>query len=186
MKVTETKLAGVLAIEPDVFADDRGYFLETFRAEPYAEAGMPGPFLQDNLSFSQGGVLRGLHLQNPSAQAKLVFVPEGEIFDVAVDVRTGSPTFGQWVGARLSGDNRRQFYIPEGFAHGFCVLSPRAWVVYKCTNIYDREAELTVIWNDPDIAIAWPVEDPRLSPKDGAAPRLSDIDPARLPAYRKG
>jgi dTDP-4-dehydrorhamnose 3,5-epimerase len=112
MKVTETKLAGVLVIEPDVFADDRGYFLETFRAEHYAEAGMPGPFLQDNLSFSLAGVLRGLHLQNPSAQAKLVFVPEGEIFDVAVDVRTASPTFGQWVGARLCGDNRRQFYIP--------------------------------------------------------------------------
>jgi dTDP-4-dehydrorhamnose 3,5-epimerase len=186
MKVTETTLPGVLLIEPDVFADDRGYFLETFRAARYAKAGIAGPFLQDNLSFSQAGVLRGLHFQNPSAQAKLIFAPAGEIFDVAVDVRTGSPTFGKWAGAELSGDNRRQLYIPEGFAHGFCVLSPTACVVYKCTNVYDPAGELSIVWNDPDIAIAWPVRDPKLSPKDAAAPRLHEIDSARLPRYLEG
>ena len=183
MKVTETDLPGVLLIEPDVFADDRGYFLETFRAERYAAAGIVGPFVQDNLSLSQRGVLRGLHFQNPTAQAKLIFVAQGEIHDVAVDVRAGSPTFGRWAGARLSGDNRCQFYIPEGFAHGFCALSDMARVVYKCTDRYDPAAELSVLWNDPDLAIAWPVESPMLSPKDAAAPRLRDIDPARLPRY---
>jgi dTDP-4-dehydrorhamnose 3,5-epimerase len=186
MKVTETNLPGVLLIEPDVFVDDRGYFLETFHAERYAEAGIPGPFVQDNLSFSQAGVLRGLHFQNPSAQAKLVFASEGEIFDVAVDVRAGSPTFGRWFGVSLSSDNRRQMYIPEGFAHGFCVVSPRARVVYKCTDVYDPAAEVTVLWSDPEIGIDWPVESPKLSPRDAAALPLGAIDPARLPGYPGG
>jgi dTDP-4-dehydrorhamnose 3,5-epimerase len=186
MKVTETDLPGVLLVEPDVFVDDRGYFLETFRAERYARAGMAGPFHQDNLSFSQAGVLRGLHFQNPSAQAKLVFALEGEIFDVAVDVRAGSPGFGKWASARLSGDNRRQVYIPEGFAHGFCVLSPTARVMYKCTSVYDAAAEVSVLWNDPDLGIDWPLDSPTLSPKDAAAPRLRDIDPARLPRCSEG
>ncbi len=183
MKLIETALPDVMVIEPDVFADERGYFLETYRAARYVEAGITGTFVQDNLSYSKHGVLRGLHLQNPRAQTKLVYVPSGEIFDVAVDVRRGSPSFGRWVGIRLSSDNRHQLYIPAGFAHGFCVLSDWAHVIYKCTDVYDPAAEVSVLWNDPDIGIDWPVRDSRLSPKDGAAPSLKDIDPLRLPAY---
>ncbi|MFQ5784515.1 MAG: dTDP-4-dehydrorhamnose 3,5-epimerase [Alphaproteobacteria bacterium] len=183
MKLTEMQLPGVVLIEPDVFVDDRGYFLETYRAARYAESGVTGTFVQDNLSYSEAGVLRGLHFQNPRAQAKLVYVPAGEIFDVAVDVRRGSPTFGRWTGARLSSDNRHQLYIPVGFAHGFCVLSDGARVIYKCTDVYDPAAEVSVLWNDPDIGIDWPVRTPRLSPKDAAAPPLKAIDPQRLPGY---
>ena len=183
MKLIETALPDVMAIEPDVFVDERGYFFETYQAARYVEAGIPGTFVQDNLSYSKRGVLRGLHLQNPHAQAKLVYVPAGEIFDVAVDVRRGSPSFGRWVAMRLSSDNRRQLYIPAGFAHGFCVLSDWAHVIYKCTDFYDPAAEVSVLWNDPDIGIDWPVRDSRLSSKDGAAPLLKDIDPQRLPAY---
>jgi dTDP-4-dehydrorhamnose 3,5-epimerase len=183
MNVIETDLAGVLLIEPDVFHDERGHFLEVFHAERYAEAGIRGPFLQDNASFSTRGVLRGLHFQNPLPQAKLVWVAEGEVLDVAVDIRQGSPGFGKWTAARLSGDNHRQLYIPEGFAHGFCVISATARLVYKCSDIYDPSAETVVLWSDPDLAIDWPIEMPRLSPKDAAAPRLRDIDPARLPRY---
>jgi dTDP-4-dehydrorhamnose 3,5-epimerase len=144
---------------------------------------MPALFRQDNLSFSTARVLRGLHLQHPSGQAKLVFAVEGEIFDVAVDVRVGSPGFGRWTGARLSADNRHQLFVPEGYAHGFCVLSNQARVVYKCTTLYDPKTEMSIAWNDPDIAIDWPVESPRLSAKDAAAPRLRDIDPGRLPRF---
>jgi dTDP-4-dehydrorhamnose 3,5-epimerase len=183
MKVAETELPGVLLIEPDVYADDRGHFLETFRDVRYEAAGMPALFRQDNLSFSTARVLRGLHLQHPSGQAKLVFAVEGEIFDVAVDVRVGSPGFGRWTGARLSADNRHQLFVPEGYAHGFCVLSNQARVVYKCTTLYDPKTEMSIAWNDPDIAIDWPVESPRLSAKDAAAPRLRDIDPGRLPRF---
>ena len=183
MKVTETELAGVLLIEPDVFPDERGHFLEIFRADRYAEAGIRGPFLQDNASFSTRGILRGLHFQNPLPQAKIVWVAEGEVFDVAVDIRQGSPAFGKWTSARLSGDNHRQLYIPEGFAHGFCVVSATARLVYKCTDVYDPSAEAVVLWSDPDLAIDWPIENPRLSPKDAAAPQLKDVDPARLPRY---
>lgn len=183
MNVTETDLAGVLLIEPDVFHDERGHFLETFHADRYAEAGISGPFRQDNTSFSTRGVLRGLHFQNPLPQAKIVWVAQGEVFDVAVDIRLGSPGFGKWTSARLSGENHHQLYIPEGFAHGFCVISATARLVYKCSDIYHPSAETVVLWSDPDLAIAWPVEQPLLSPRDAAAPRLRDVDPARLPRY---
>ncbi len=183
MKVLETNLAGVILIEPQVFADDRGYFQEIYRPEIYREAGIAGPFVQDNLSFSKAGVLRGLHLQNPRAQARLVFVTAGEIFDVAVDLRRGSPTFGQWTAARLSSDNRRQFYIPDGFGHGFCVLSDSAHVIYKCTQIYDPATAISVLWSDPDIGIDWPIRELRLSATDASALPLAEIDPQRLPNF---
>ncbi len=183
MKVAETGLPGVLAIEPEIYSDGRGYFLETFHAGRYRAAGLPAAFVQDNVSFSKGRVLRGLHLQHPNGQAKLVYAVEGEIFDVAVDVRDGSPHFGQWAGEALSAANGRQLYIPEGFAHGFCVLSSQARVAYKCTAPYEAACELSVAWNDPDIGIAWPVSEPVLSQKDAAAPRLRDIERARLPRY---
>ncbi|MBX7082395.1 MAG: dTDP-4-dehydrorhamnose 3,5-epimerase [Nannocystaceae bacterium] len=183
MKVTRTKLAGVLFIEPDVFGDDRGFFLETWAARRYAEAGIPEMFVQDNLSMSRRGILRGLHLQHPFGQGKLVSVVMGEVFDVAVDVRVGSPTFGQWVGTTLSGDNHAQIYIPKGFAHGFCVTSEVALFSYKCTEAYHRETELGIAWDDPDIAIDWPVQGPSLSAKDSAFPRLRDIPQGKLPPF---
>ena len=183
MKVLKTELPGVLLVEPEVFNDARGFFVEVFRTDRYAAVGIPGPFVQDNLSSSVTNVLRGLHFQNPNAQAKLVFAAEGEIFDVAVDVRLGSPHFGRWTGARLSGANGRQLFIPEGFAHGFCVLSEHARIVYKCSAPYDRASEISIVWNDPDIGIDWPIRVPIVSPKDAAAPRLRDIDRARLPRF---
>lgn len=183
MKVTRTKLKGVLLIEPDVFADDRGFFLETWAQRRYSEAGLPQVYVQDNLSRSTQGILRGLHLQHPYGQGKLVQVMDGEVFDVAVDVRVGSPTFGQWEGMSLSGDNHRQLYIPPGFAHGFCVVSEHALFSYKCTEGYHRESELGVAWNDPELAIAWPVNDPQLSAKDAEFPRLAEIARDRLPQW---
>lgn len=183
MRVGKTSLPGVLLVESEVFRDARGFFLETFHADRYAAAGMPGPFVQDNVSFSGAGVLRGLHFQNPNGQAKLVFALQGEIFDVAVDVRSGSPHFGRWTAARLSGENGKQIYIPRGFAHGFCVLSETARVAYKCDAFYDPRMELSVAWNDPEIGIEWPIEAPVLSKKDTAAPRLADIDRGRLPRF---
>lgn len=183
MKVAPTKLSGVFIIEPDVFADPRGFFLETWSQRRYAEAGLPQVFVQDNLSRSTKGILRGLHLQHPFGQGKLVQVMYGEVFDVAVDVRLGSPTFGQWVGTSLSGENHRQIYIPPGFVHGFCVVSEEALFSYKCTEIYHRESELGVIWNDPDVGIEWPVSDPQLSAKDVVFPRLSEIPEDRLPRW---
>jgi dTDP-4-dehydrorhamnose 3,5-epimerase len=183
MKVTRTKLQGVLVIEPDVFADARGFFLETWSHRRYSEAGLLQVFVQDNLSRSDRGILRGLHLQHPFGQGKLVQVMAGEVFDVAVDVRVGSPTFGQWVGTTLSGDNHRQVYIPAGFAHGFCVTSEYALFSYKCTEAYHRETELGIIWNDPDLGIEWPVADPQLSPKDAVFPRLCDVPRERLPPW---
>ncbi len=181
MKVEKTKLSGVLVLEPDVYEDDRGYFLETWSQKRYAEAGIPEGLVQDNLSMSRKGVLRGLHLQHPHGQGKLVQVMVGEVFDVAVDVRVGSPTYGQWLGAVLSATNKRQVYIPPGFAHGFSVLSEQALFAYKCTDFYRRDAELGIRWDDPDIGIEWPGPAPLLSPKDAEFPRLSEIDPARLP-----
>ena len=181
MKVTQTKLPGVLIVEPDVYDDERGFFLETWSAKRYAEAGLPQKYVQDNLSFSKKGILRGLHLQHPHGQGKLVQVLDGEVFDVAVDVRVGSPTFGHWDGAILSADNRKQIYIPPGFAHGFCVVGESALFGYKCTEPYKRETELGVIWNDPDIGIEWPLSDPVLSAKDAAFPRLSEIPTDKLP-----
>ncbi|MBC8070878.1 MAG: dTDP-4-dehydrorhamnose 3,5-epimerase [Deltaproteobacteria bacterium] len=186
MKVTRTELAGVLVIEPDVFGDDRGYFLETWSSGRYAEIGVPELFVQDNLSMSRRDILRGLHLQHPFGQGKLVSVAFGEVFDVALDVRLGSPTFGRWVGTTLSGDNHRQVYIPPGFAHGFCVTSDTALFSYKCTEPYHRESELGVAWDDPDVAISWPVAEPQLSGKDSAFPRLRDIPRERLPSFAAG
>ncbi len=183
MNVLETKLPGVLIIEPDVFGDARGYFMETWQRDRYAQAGLPIHFVQDNLSFSTRGVLRGLHFQNPNSQGKLVFVLQGEVFDVAVDIRAGSPTFGQWVGVTLSSENKRQLYIPEGFAHGFCVTSDTALFAYKCTDFYNPAAEGGIIWNDPDIGIDWPVKRPVLSEKDSVYRRLKNISRERLPRY---
>lgn len=183
MNVIATALPGVLMIEPRVFGDDRGYFFESFHAPRYAEAGIKGSFVQDNISHSKRHVLRGLHMQNPNPQGKLVFVLDGEVTDVAVDVRPGSPTFGQWVSAVLSSDNRRQIWVPEGFAHGFCVTSEAALVCYKCTDVYNPAAEMSLLWNDPALGIAWPTDAPILSEKDAAAPTLAGIDPARLVPY---
>ena len=184
MKVSQTKLPGVLVIEPDVYGDERGFFLETWSARRYAEAGLPQTYVQDNMSFSRQGILRGLHLQHPKGQGKLVHVIEGEVFDVAVDVRVGSPTFGHWDGVLLSSENRKQIYIPPGFAHGFCVTGQSALFAYKCTELYHRETELGVIWNDPEIGIEWPIDDPVLSGKDAAFPKLSEIDKDRLPPLK--
>jgi dTDP-4-dehydrorhamnose 3,5-epimerase len=178
----ETEVPGVLIIEPDVHRDTRGFFLESYHLHKYAEHGIPGPFVQDNHSHSLHGTLRGLHAQRTRVQGKLVRAVEGEMFDVAVDVRRGSPTFGRWVGAVLSGDNFRQLYIPPGFVHGFCVLSNRVHVEYKCTDFYDPEDEIAVAWNDPEIGIRWPIESPLVSPKDAAAPRLREMT-ERLPVY---
>ena len=185
MKVTPMTLPEVLLVEPDRFGDARGYFLETWRQERYQAAGIRLPFVQDNLSRSARGILRGLHLQHPGAQGKLVYVLEGEVFDVAVDVRVGSPTFGKWTGATLSSADHRQLWIPPGFAHGFCVTSETALFAYKCTAPYAAADEIGVLWNDPAIAIAWPVAAPRLSAKDAAMPRLADIDPKRLPRFER-
>jgi dTDP-4-dehydrorhamnose 3,5-epimerase len=184
MRVEPTKLNAVLRIEPSVFGDARGYFFETWHRERYVHAGLPKDFVQDNVSRSARGILRGLHLQEPFAQGKLVQVLEGEVFDVAVDVRHGSPCFGRWVGERLSGENHVQLYIPPGFAHGFCVISESALLSYKCTELYHPETELSVLWNDPALAIDWPMRDPVLSKKDAAALKLADIPKDRLPRYR--
>lgn len=166
MRVIDTKLAGVKIIEPRVFGDARGFFLETFQADRYAEHGMTLPFVQDNHSRSGKGVLRGLHFQKTKPQGKLVRVVRGEVFDVAVDVRPGSPTFGQWEGVVLSDDNKRQYWIPPGLAHGFVVLSESADFEYKCTDYYDPSDEGCLLWNDPAVGIEWPVSVPRLSAKD--------------------
>jgi dTDP-4-dehydrorhamnose 3,5-epimerase len=184
MKSEKAELPGVVLIQPDVFGDSRGYFVETWHKQRYEEAGIPGTFVQDNMSYSERGVLRGLHFQNPQAQGKLVSVIEGEIYDVAVDIRVGSPTFGRWVGVTLSRENRRQMFVPEGCAHGFCVVSPAALVTYKCTALYARETEASVLWNDPAIGVKWPIEQPTLSAKDQAALTLDELlKQGRLPKY---
>lgn len=186
MKVLETELPGVLIVEPDRFGDSRGFFQEIWHESRYREAGIPGPFVQDNMSLSARGVLRGLHFQNPHGQGKLVYVLRGEVFDVAVDIRVGSPTFGKWMGANLSADNGRQLYIPAGFAHGFCVTSESALFAYKCTDFYNPQAEGAVRWDDPAIGIDWPAADPAVSAKDADAPLLAEVDPARLPVFGDG
>jgi len=175
MKVLETEIPGVVIIEPKVFGDNRGFFLETWNEARYVEAGIAGPFVQDNLSYSVKGVLRGLHFQDPNPQGKLVYVLQGEVFDVAVDIRAGSPTFGRWASVMLSSENKRQFYIPPGLAHGFCVTSETALFTYKCTDLYNPAAEKGIIWNDPDIGIRWPIDEPVLSEKDKKNVRLRDI-----------
>ena len=183
MKFIETKLKGVVLIEPDVFNDPRGYFLETYHAGKYAGGGIAGPFVQDNFSHSIRGTLRGLHYQLKRAQGKLVMALEGRVFDVAVDIRRGSPTFGQWVGVELSGENKRQLYIPPGFAHGFCVLSETADVLYKCTDIYFPKDERGIIWDDPTLAIAWPIAEPLVSQKDRGYLALREMH-KELPSHR--
>jgi dTDP-4-dehydrorhamnose 3,5-epimerase len=183
MQIHPTALPGVLVIEPKVFGDARGFFVETWQAQRYREAGIALTFVQDNLSRSRRGTLRGLHLQHPHDQGKLVAVPLGEVLDVAVDVRIGSPTFGQHVAVTLSGENHRQLWIPPGFAHGFQVVSDEALFAYKCTDLYDPKCELGVRWDDPALGIAWPVPEPTVSAKDAALPRLSEIDRERFPRY---
>ncbi|HUD88631.1 MAG TPA: dTDP-4-dehydrorhamnose 3,5-epimerase [Xanthobacteraceae bacterium] len=181
MNVVQTQIPEVLIIEPKVFGDQRGFFLETFRADRYAACGIKGPFVQDNISRSARGVLRGLHLQNPRSQGKLVSVLRGRIRDVAVDVRRGSPTFGRHVTADLSEDDRRQLWVPRGFAHGFLVLSDMAEFFYKCDEFYSPSDEIAVRWNDPALAIAWGIESPVLSARDAAAPLLAEV--RTLPVY---
>ncbi len=182
MKVTATDLPGVLLVEPDVFCDARGFFLETYHRQKYAAAGIDASFVQDNHSHSTRGTLRGLHAQVRRAQGKLVRAVRGKMFDVAVDIRVGSPRFGRWTGALLSGENFRQLYIPPGFAHGFCVLSEEVDVEYKCSDLYSPDDEITIAWDDPEIGIAWPVAVPVLSEKDRLAPQLSALR-ERLPRF---
>ena len=183
MKVVETNLPGCVIIEPAVFGDDRGFFFETWNADRYGQLGLPDKFVQSNVSSSARGVLRGLHYQWPNPQGKLVSVLEGEVYDVAVDIRRGSPAFGRWAAVILSAENKRQFWIPEGFAHGFAVLSERAIFSYLCTAQYDRSADAGVRWNDADIGIDWPIDAPLLSDKDAIAPFLKDVAPDRLPVF---
>ena len=181
MKVIPTALPGVVIIEPKIFPDARGFFVETYNKERYVAAGIDIDFVQDNLSFSSKGVLRGLHYQKPHAQGKLVYVLQGEVWDVAVDIRHGSPTFGEWTAVTLTSENKKQFYIPPGFAHGFCVMSETALFTYKCTEFYHPECDGGFRWDDPEIGIEWPVTAPLLSEKDGKLPFLRDIPTGRLP-----
>ena len=180
MKITRCDIAGLLIIEPKVFGDARGFFLETWHEHRYREAGLDLHFGQDNVSSSRRGTIRGMHFQNPKAQAKLVWVMDGEVFDVAVDLRRSSPTFGRWHGLNLSSQNRLQFYVPPGFAHGFAVLSETALFTYKCTEFYSPKDELTLSWDDPDIGVKWPFSDPVLSEKDKNGVRLKDLPSDRL------
>lgn len=181
MKVIETDLPGCLVIKPRVFGDARGFFMEVWNHERYADLGIASSFVQSNLSRSSEGVLRGLHYQWPKPQGKLVSVLEGEIYDAVVDIRRDSPTFGQWTAVVLSGTNNRQLWVPEGFAHGFAVLSQSALVSYLCTAVYDPDADAGLLWSDPAIGIDWPVRSPVISAKDAAAPRLCETSEERLP-----
>ena len=184
MRVEPLDLPEVLRIEPDAYPDDRGLFFETYHLERYTEIGLSEPFVQDNQSTSVHGVLRGLHAQLERPQGKLVRVLRGEVFDVAVDIRPESPSFGRWTAARLSADNRHQLWVPPGFAHGFCVLSEAADVAYKCTRLYDGTDEIGVRWDDPGLAIDWPITAPVLSSKDRELPTLAELRP-RLEAARR-
>jgi dTDP-4-dehydrorhamnose 3,5-epimerase len=186
MRVTKTILNGVLMVEPQVFDDTRGHFMETYQRARYADAGIDVNFVQDNLSFSRKGTLRGLHFQHPHGQAKLVQVLVGHVFDVTVDIRSSSPTFGRWLGIHLSDVNKRQVFVPEGFAHGFSVVSDTALFLYKCSDLYAPDCEGGLLWSDPDIGIKWPVEKQILSEKDAKYPRLKDIPVERLPRYKDG
>lgn len=186
MNIIDTKIPELKIIEPRVFGDERGFFFESFQAERYAElVGIRRPFVQDNVSRSSRGVLRGLHYQTEHTQGKLVSVLRGKVFDVAVDIRQGSPTFGQWVGVELSEENKRQFWVPEGFAHGFYVMSETADFTYKCTDYYHPEFEVSIRFDDPDIGIEWPyLEALQLSKKDEAGERLNSLAPELLPTYQ--
>lgn len=183
MKFIETDLPGCVILEPQVFGDERGFFYESFNADKLAARGLSPTFVQGNVSSSVRGVLRGLHYQWPKPQGKYVSVIEGEVWDVAVDIRRGSPTYGRWTAVVLSGENKRHFWIPEGFAHGFVTISERAVFAYLCTATYDCEADAGIRWNDADLAIDWPVAAPQLSDKDAKAPFLAEVDEARLPTY---
>ncbi len=183
MNIRATALPGVLLLEPRVHADHRGSFRELWRAGGYAEAGIGPVFVQDNVSVSRRGVVRGLHFQQPNGQGKLVSVLHGTVYDVAVDVRAGSPTFGRWVAAEISAENARQLWIPPGFAHGFVALEEGTVFHYRCTDYYAPGAEGTVRWDDPALGIPWPVGAPTLNSKDAEAPLLDEFDPARLPPY---
>ncbi|MEW6290667.1 MAG: dTDP-4-dehydrorhamnose 3,5-epimerase [Thermodesulfobacteriota bacterium] len=183
MNMTETELPGVVIIEPRLFEDERGFFMETYHKEKYAQLGITVEFVQDNFSFSRKNSLRGLHYQHPHGQAKLVHVVQGAVFDVAVDIRIGSPTFGKWTGVELSHANKRQIFIPPGFAHGFVVLSDNASFVYKCSDFYLPDCEGGIIFSDPQLAISWPGNNFLLSPKDRQFPVLQDIPPENLPRY---
>jgi len=180
MKITPSKLSGCFILEPKVFGDSRGFFMELYNEKVFKENGINLNFVQDNLSRSTRGVLRGLHFQNPNPQGKLVTVLEGEVYDVAVDLRKDSKTYGQWDGYILSSVNKNQFYVPEGFAHGFVVTSETALFSYKCTDTYHPENEASILWNDSDIGIEWPIEDVQLSEKDKNALKLKDIPEALL------
>ncbi len=180
MDIVEVPIEGVLIVEPRVFEDKRGFFMETYHQDRYQECGISQIFAQDNLSFSVKNTLRGLHFQVRHPQAKLIQVICGEIFDVAVDIRPESPTFGNWTGIRLSGQNKRQLFISEGFAHGFCVLSETVHFLYKCSDVYMPDDEGGILWSDPEIGIDWPVDDPILSHKDEEHPLLSDLRPEQL------
>jgi dTDP-4-dehydrorhamnose 3,5-epimerase len=183
MNVETTSLPGVLVVRPKVFGDARGFFVETFQEARYRAAGIVGPFIQDNMSRSSRGTVRGLHLQNPHAQGKLVSVAEGAVLDVALDVRVGSPTFGRHVAVELSAENHAQLWVPPGFAHGFFVLSESALFTYKCTDLYHPECEVGVRFDDPDLGIEWPPLPPLASAKDLAHPRLRDVDLDKLPRF---
>jgi len=185
MRVTPQSIPEVLLIEPRVFRDPRGHFLEIFQARRYPEHGLPAEFVQDNLSYSLRGVLRGLHYQLRFPQGKLIVPLEGEIWDVVLDIRRGSPTFGTWLSMILTADPCRQLYVPPGFAHGFAVLSDKASVLYKCTDFYHPEDEYGIIWNDPDLAIPWPAAAPVLSDKDRQYSRLRDLSQEQLPVYNR-
>lgn len=180
MNVIRCDIEGLLIFEPKVFGDARGFFMETWNQKRYQQAGVPATFVQDNLSVSRQGILRGLHFQNPGPQGKFVSVLQGEVFDVAVDLRLNSPTFGKWHAAHLSGENKRQFFVPVGFAHGFLVLSESAMFHYKCTEFYSPKDEMTLLWNDPQLAIEWPMAAPILSDKDAKGLLLRDIARERL------
>lgn len=185
MKISETKIPDVLIFEPAVFSDDRGLFMETWSLQRYYDAGIKASFVQDNISVSQKGTLRGLHFQHPHGQGKLIQVLSGRVMDVAVDIRLGSETFGQSVSTILSESNHKQMYIPPGFAHGFCVMSDSAIFSYKCTDYYNASAEGGIIWNDPDLGIDWPIDSPVISTKDAAYHRLKDIPHKSLPRYEE-
>jgi len=185
VKITPTELPEVLLVEPDVHPDDRGFFLETWHADKYAAAGLPAKFVQDNHSRSSRGTLRGLHAQLNKPQGKLVRASVGEIYDVAVDIRQGSPTYGQHVGVLLSAENFRQLWVPEGYAHGFCVVSETAELQYKCTDVYDPTGDIIIRWDDPEIGIPWPIQDPLLSDRDRTARVLGDHEKLELPVYSK-
>jgi dTDP-4-dehydrorhamnose 3,5-epimerase len=175
LRFVPTGIPAVVLVEPDVFRDPRGFFLETFHEEKYSKGGIAGPFVQDNHSRSTRGTLRGLHAQLRRPQGKLVRAVRGEVFDVAVDIRKGSPTFGKWVSTVLSEESFRQIFVPPGFAHGFCVLSEIAEIEYKCTEFYFREDEIGIRWDDPALGIPWPIREPLLSPRDAALPALEEL-----------